>query len=114
MFEIGAGLPARCIRLHDRQVIPRSGARRLRYSVRYVPGVGAEITISISHTRLTSAARVIFTRYIIYIVRRFTTGSPSDETPWLPNKEMTKPCEVSDETSTISDSLLGVAAARLT
>ena len=34
------------------------------------------------------------------IVRRFTTGSPNDETPWLPNKEMTKPCEVSDETST--------------
>ena len=27
-------------------------------------------------------------------------GRPSDETPWLPNKEMTKPCEVSDETST--------------
>ena len=24
----------------------------------------------------------------------------SDETLWLPNKEMTKPCEVSDETST--------------
>jgi hypothetical protein len=23
-----------------------------------------------------------------------------DETSWLPNKEMTKPCEVSDETST--------------
>jgi hypothetical protein len=98
MFEIGAGLPARCVRLHDRQVIPRSGARRLRYSVRYVPGVGAEITISISHSRLTGAARVIlFTRYII---RRLHTGSPSDETLWLPNKEMTKPCEVSDETST--------------
>jgi len=28
-----------------------------------------------------------------YIVRRFTTGSPNDETPWLPNKEMTKPWE---------------------
>ena len=35
-----------------------------------------------------------------YILRRFTTGRLSDETPWLPNKEMTKPCEVSDETST--------------
>ena len=35
-----------------------------------------------------------------YILRRFTTGSPSDETHWLSNKEMTKPCEVSDETST--------------
>jgi hypothetical protein len=28
------------------------------------------------------------------------TGSHSDETSWLPNTEMTKPCEVSDETST--------------
>jgi len=36
----------------------------------------------------------------VYILRRLHTGSPSDETPWLPNKEMTKPCEVSDETST--------------
>jgi hypothetical protein len=36
----------------------------------------------------------------LYIVRRFTTGNPSDEPPWLPNKEMTKLCEVSDETST--------------
>ena len=27
-------------------------------------------------------------------------SSPSDETPMLPNKEMTKPCEVNDETST--------------
>ena len=36
----------------------------------------------------------------IYIFRRFTTGSPSDETHWLPNKEMTKLWEVSDETST--------------
>jgi len=35
-----------------------------------------------------------------YIIRRLRTGSPNDETPWLPNKEMTKPCEVSDETST--------------
>jgi len=35
-----------------------------------------------------------------YILRRLRTGSPSDETPCLPNKEMTKPCEVSDETST--------------
>ena len=35
-----------------------------------------------------------------YIIRRFTTGNPSDEPPWLPNKEMTKLCEVSDETST--------------
>ena len=37
---------------------------------------------------------------IHYILRRSSTGSPSDETHWLPNKEMTKPCEVSDETST--------------
>ena len=36
----------------------------------------------------------------IYIVRRFTTGSPIDGTHWLPNKEMTKLWEVSDETST--------------
>ena len=35
-----------------------------------------------------------------YIVRRFTTGSPRDEPHWLPNTEMTKLCEVSDETST--------------
>ena len=33
-------------------------------------------------------------------IRRSGTGSPSDETHWLPNKEMTKLCEVSDETST--------------
>ena len=41
-------------------------------------------------------------RVNIYIVRRSAsgTGSPSDEIPWLPNKEMTKLCEVSDETST--------------
>jgi len=65
---MGAGLPARCVRLHDRLVIPRSGARRLRYSVRYVPGVGAEITISISHTRLTGAARVIL--YALYHLYR--------------------------------------------
>ena len=38
--------------------------------------------------------------HMSYIVRRLRTGSPSDETPWLPNKEMTKPSEVSDETST--------------
>jgi len=37
---------------------------------------------------------------ICYILRRLRTGSPSDETHWLPNKEMTKLCEVSDETST--------------
>ena len=36
----------------------------------------------------------------IYIVGEIRTGSPNDETLWLPNKEMTKPCEVSDETST--------------
>ena len=35
-----------------------------------------------------------------YILGEIRTGSPNDETPWLPNKEMTKPCEVSDETST--------------
>ena len=35
-----------------------------------------------------------------YIVRRFTTGRLTDETHWLPNKEMTKLSEVSDETST--------------
>ena len=35
-----------------------------------------------------------------YILRRFTTGSPIDGTHWLPNKEMTKLWEVSDETST--------------
>ena len=35
-----------------------------------------------------------------YIVRRFTTGSPIDGTHWLPNKEITKLWEVSDETST--------------
>jgi hypothetical protein len=35
-----------------------------------------------------------------YIVGEIRTGSPNDETLWLPNKEMTKPCEVSDETST--------------
>ena len=64
---MGAGLPARCVRLHDRLVIPRSGARRLRYSVRYVPGVGAEITISISHTRLTGAAHPMRRRYRFYI-----------------------------------------------
>jgi hypothetical protein len=34
------------------------------------------------------------------LVRRSSTGSPSDETHWLPNKEMTKLSEVSDETST--------------
>ena len=37
---------------------------------------------------------------VYYIVRRFTTGSPIDGTHWLPNKEMTKLWEVSDETST--------------
>ncbi len=37
---------------------------------------------------------------VIYILGEIRTGSPNDETPWLPNKEMTKPCEVSDETST--------------
>ena len=35
-----------------------------------------------------------------YILGEIRTGSPNDETLWLPNKEMTKPCEVSDETST--------------
>jgi hypothetical protein len=35
-----------------------------------------------------------------YIVRRFGTGRLTDETHWLPNKEMTKLSEVSDETST--------------
>ena len=34
------------------------------------------------------------------IIREIRTGSPSDETKWLPNKEMSKLCEVSDETST--------------
>ena len=37
---------------------------------------------------------------VVYILGEIRTGSPNDETPWLPNKEMTKPCEVSDETST--------------
>jgi hypothetical protein len=41
-----------------------------------------------------------YTSISYYIVRRLRTGRPSDETTWLPNKEMTKPCEVSDETST--------------
>jgi hypothetical protein len=47
-----------------------------------------------------------FTHYIygdlllVYIVGEIRTGSPNDETPWLPNKEMTKLSEVSDETST--------------
>jgi hypothetical protein len=35
-----------------------------------------------------------------YIIRRFGTGRLTDETHWLPNKEMTKLSEVSDETST--------------
>jgi len=35
-----------------------------------------------------------------YILGEIRTGSPNDETLWLPNKEMTKPYEVSDETST--------------
>ena len=35
----------------------------------------------------------IFRRF--YILGEIRTGSPNDETPWLPNKEMTKPCEVS-------------------
>ena len=35
-----------------------------------------------------------------YILRRFTTGRLTDETHWLPNKEMTKLSEISDETST--------------
>ena len=42
----------------------------------------------------------------VYIVRRFTTGNPSDEPPWLPNKEMTKLCEVSDETWTDCENLV--------
>ena len=33
-----------------------------------------------------------------YIIRSFTTGSPIDGTHWLPNKDMTKLWEVSDET----------------
>ncbi len=33
-------------------------------------------------------------------VGEIRTGSHNDETLWLPTKEMTKPCEVSDETST--------------
>ena len=43
----------------------------------------------------------VFPRNYIYIVREIRAGSPSDETPWLPNTDMTKPCEVSDETSTV-------------
>jgi len=46
------------------------------------------------------AAAVPVSAFLPYIIRRSSTGSPSDETHWLPNKEMTKPCEVSDETST--------------
>ena len=41
-----------------------------------------------------------FYRDYPYILGEIRTGSPNDETLWLPNKEMTKPCEVSDETST--------------
>jgi len=41
--------------------------------VRYVPGVGAEITISISHTRLTGAARVIL--YALYHLYRIHSTS---------------------------------------
>jgi hypothetical protein len=66
---MGAGLPARCVRLHDRLVIPRSGARRLRYSVRYVPSVGAEITVSISHTRLGSPVPRILSTSITLLGR---------------------------------------------
>ena len=47
-----------------------------------------------------SAATIEYVGALCYIFRRFTTGNPSDEPPWLPNKEMTKLCEISDETST--------------
>ena len=33
-----------------------------------------------------------------YILRRFTTVALVTNPHWLPNTEMTKPCEVSDET----------------
>ena len=77
MFE-GPGCPPgpRCdvrpsgVRLHDRLVIPRSGLRRLRYSVRYVPSVGAEITVSISHTRLGSPVPLIRFIYIDSLLGR--------------------------------------------
>ncbi len=36
------------------------------------------------------------------MLRRFTTGRLTDETHWLPNKEMTKLSEVSDETCNYS------------
>ncbi len=41
-----------------------------------------------------------YTKHRFYILGEIRTGSPNDETLWLPNKEMTKPCEVIDETST--------------
>ena len=47
-----------------------------------------------------AAAKALVATTEVYIVRRFTTGSPIDGTHWLPNKEMTKLWEVSDETST--------------
>ena len=50
--------------------------------------------------RAQSLARLASRSSPIYILGEIRTGSPNDETLWLPNKEMTKPCEVSDETST--------------
>jgi hypothetical protein len=56
--------------------------------------------IPVSRASLARSASATVSAPYLYILRRFTTGSPNDETLWLPNKEMTKPCEVSDETST--------------
>ena len=66
-------------------------APRMHHSPHRRPGDGG---------MLSNLGGFVIRMYVSYIVRRSTTGRPSDETLWLPNKEMTKPCEVSDETST--------------
>ena len=62
------------------------------------PAAGAKILAIFSVNHCILALKVM--PHTLYIVRRFTTGSPIDGAHWLPNKEMTKLWEVSDDTST--------------
>jgi hypothetical protein len=54
------------------------------------PRIGAPIWISRPVRSVLSVLAGVEVSDRYYIVGEIRTGSPNDETPWLPNKEMTK------------------------
>ena len=86
-------LPYAITQLTSQQLLPAPGEK---------PSGSAAPSKATCNSEITGG-RAVLSAFSLYprrnILREIRTGSPSDETLMLLNTDMTKPCEVSDETS---------------